>query len=73
MIFLQDASVSTLMTCVSIDDGDDHVFFLLLQREDAILREQMERYNQRLREFEEKQRTYCGQQERGDETGLEVL
>ncbi|CAG7728776.1 unnamed protein product [Allacma fusca] len=44
------------------------------QIEDAGLREQIERYNQRLREFEEKhgQRTYCGQQDRGVETELEV-
>lgn len=30
------------------------------QVEDALLRDQIERYNQRLREFEERQRTYRG-------------
>lgn len=30
--------------------------------EDALLREQIERYNQRLREFEDKQRGYRGQE-----------
>lgn len=39
--------------------------------EDALLREQIERYNQRLREFEDKQRGYRGQQERADQD-LEV-
>lgn len=38
--------------------------------EDALLREQIERYNQRLREFEDKQRVYRGQQDR--EQDLEV-
>lgn len=32
--------------------------------EDALMREQVERYNQRLRDFEEKQRQYRAQQER---------
>lgn len=35
--------------------------------EDALLREQIERYNQRLREFEDKQRGYRGQQDRPDQ------
>lgn len=39
-------------------------------QEDALLREQIERYNQRLREFEDKQRGYR-QQERADQD-LEV-
>lgn len=37
-----------------------------------MLRDQIERYNQRLRDFEEKQRTYRGQQERTTEQDLEV-
>lgn len=40
-------------------------------QEDALLREQIERYNQRLREFEDKQRVYRGQQDR-TEQDLEV-
>jgi len=36
--------------------------FDCFQIEDASLREQIERYNQRIREFEEKNRIYCGQQ-----------
>ncbi|CAG9825795.1 unnamed protein product [Phaedon cochleariae] len=39
-------------------------------QEDALLREQIERYNQRLREFEDKQRGY--RQERQDHQDLEV-
>lgn len=39
--------------------------------EDALLREQIDRYNQRLREFEDKQRGYRGQQDRPDQD-LEV-
>lgn len=31
--------------------------------EDAILREQIDRYNQRLRDFEDKQRTYRGERQ----------
>lgn len=31
--------------------------------EDAILREQIERYNQRLRDFEDKQRAYRGERQ----------
>ncbi|KAK3927309.1 Protein big brother, partial [Frankliniella fusca] len=34
--------------------------------EDAMLRDQIERYNQRLRDFDEKQRAYRQQQERLD-------
>lgn len=41
------------------------------QIEDAVLRDQIERYNQRLRDFEEKQRAYCGQQERGADVELD--
>lgn len=37
-----------------------------------MLRDQIERYNQRLRDFEEKQRAYRGQQERSAEQELEV-
>lgn len=37
-----------------------------------MLRDQIERYNQRLRDFEEKQRAYRGQQERSSEQELEV-
>ncbi|XP_046675714.1 protein big brother-like [Homalodisca vitripennis] len=40
--------------------------------EDSMLREQIERYNMRLREFEEKQRQYRGQQERGPDPDLEL-
>lgn len=40
--------------------------------EDSMLRDQIERYNQRLRDFEEKQRAYRGQQERSAEQELEV-
>ncbi|KAG8293636.1 hypothetical protein J6590_038874 [Homalodisca vitripennis] len=40
--------------------------------EDSMLREQIERYNMRLREFEEKQRQYRGQQERGPDPDLEM-
>lgn len=40
-------------------------------QEDALLREQIERYNQRLRDFEDKQRAYRGQHERADQE-LEV-
>lgn len=36
-------------------------------QEDALLREQIDRYNQRLREFEDKQRVYRGQQDRNDQ------
>ncbi|KAK6619164.1 hypothetical protein RUM44_003546 [Polyplax serrata] len=42
------------------------------QMEDSMLRDQIERYNQRLRDFEEKQRAYRGQQERSAEQELEV-
>ncbi|KAL0274324.1 UNVERIFIED_CONTAM: hypothetical protein PYX00_006775 [Menopon gallinae] len=42
------------------------------QIEDSMLRDQIERYNQRLRDFEEKQRAYRGQQERSSEQELEV-
>ncbi|CAH1388707.1 unnamed protein product [Nezara viridula] len=49
--------------------------------EDAMLRDQIERYNQRLREFEEKQRAYRGQPQDHDlevtdptiSTGAQVL
>jgi len=39
--------------------------------EDAVLRDQIERYNQRIREYEEKQRPYCSQQERNVEAELD--
>ncbi|XP_013779489.2 protein big brother-like [Limulus polyphemus] len=42
------------------------------QVEDAILREQIDRYNQRLRDFEEKQRAYRAQQERHEEAETET-
>lgn len=43
-------------------------------QEDAILREQIERYNNRLRDFEDKQRVYRGQQERAvADQQLEVI
>lgn len=41
-------------------------------QEDALLREQIERYNQRLREFEDKQRVYR-QQDSRTEQDLEVF
>ncbi|XP_054282782.1 protein big brother [Macrosteles quadrilineatus] len=40
--------------------------------EDSLLREQIERYNSRLREFEEKQRQYRGQQDRAPDQDLEL-
>ncbi|GBO02202.1 Protein big brother [Araneus ventricosus] len=42
------------------------------QIEDAILREQLERYNQRVRDFEEKQRLYRSQHDRHVEAEVEV-
>lgn len=42
------------------------------QVEDALLREQIERYNQRLRDFEEKQRAFRAQQERQAEAEVEA-
>lgn len=45
---------------------------LPLQIEDSMLRDQIERYNQKLRDFEEKQRVYRGQQDRGPDQDLEV-
>ncbi|XP_076336442.1 protein big brother-like [Tachypleus tridentatus] len=42
------------------------------QVEDAVLREQIDRYNQRLRDFEEKQRAYRAQQERHAEAEVEA-
>ena len=44
----------------------------ILQLEDSMLREQIERYNQRLRDFEEKQRAYRQHQERPTDPDLEV-
>lgn len=52
-------------------DAHGAAFLLLRQIEDAMLRDQIERYNQRLREFDEKQRVYRQQQERLD-TELDV-
>ncbi|GAB6025322.1 hypothetical protein CHUAL_010735 [Chamberlinius hualienensis] len=43
------------------------------QIEDAVLREQLEMYNQRMRDFEEKQRLYRAQQERQTETEVECF
>lgn len=40
--------------------------------EDAVLREQIEQYNRRLREFEERQRQYREQQERRAEAEAEL-
>jgi hypothetical protein len=40
--------------------------------EDSMLRDQIERYNQRLRDFEEKQRAYRQHQERPTDPDLEV-
>jgi hypothetical protein len=40
--------------------------------EDSMLRDQIERYNQRLRDFEEKQRAYRQHQERPADPDLEV-
>ncbi|GFG37772.1 hypothetical protein Cfor_02410, partial [Coptotermes formosanus] len=42
------------------------------QMEDSMLRDQIERYNQRLRDFEEKQRAYRQHQERPTDPDLEV-
>ncbi|KAK7793726.1 hypothetical protein R5R35_007880 [Gryllus longicercus] len=42
------------------------------QMEDSLLREQIERYNQRLRDFEEKQRAYRQHQERPGDPDLEM-
>jgi len=42
------------------------------QLEDAILREQMERYNSRMRELEERQRIFKAAQERQAEAEAEV-
>ncbi|KAF8777879.1 protein big brother-like isoform X2 [Argiope bruennichi] len=42
------------------------------QIEDAILREQLERYNQRVRDFEEKQRLYRSQHDRHVEAEVEA-
>ncbi|KAJ9582409.1 hypothetical protein L9F63_003262, partial [Diploptera punctata] len=42
------------------------------QLEDSMLREQIERYNQRLRDFEEKQRAYRQHQERPTDPDLEL-
>lgn len=44
----------------------------MLQNEDMQLREQIDRYNMRMREFNEKQRQYRGQQERTPDQDLEV-
>lgn len=60
MQLLQSVSVGSMITTY------------MLQTEDMMLREQIERYNLRLREFEEKQRQYRGQQERGPDPDLEV-
>jgi hypothetical protein len=46
--------------------------FLSSQMEDSMLRDQIERYNQRLRDFEEKQRAYRQHQERPTDPDLEV-
>ncbi|XP_039299829.1 protein big brother-like [Nilaparvata lugens] len=40
--------------------------------EDSMLRDQIERYNQRLRDFEEKRRAYSGQQDRGPDPDLDL-
>lgn len=45
----------------------------MLQAEDALLREQIEEYNQRLRDFEERQRQYRQEQERQAESEAEVV
>ena len=41
--------------------------------EDAILRDQIEQYNRRLRDFEERQRQYQQEQERQAEAEAEVV
>ncbi len=43
------------------------------QVEDALLREQIEAYNRRLREFEDRQRAYREEQERQAEAEAEVV
>ncbi len=45
----------------------------VLQVEDALLREQIEAYNRRLREFEDRQRAYREEQERQAEAEAEVV
>ena len=47
--------------------------FILLQVEDSLLRQQLEQYNRRLRDFEERQRQYREEQERQAEAEAEVV
>lgn len=49
------------------------IFFTILQIEDSMLRDQIERYNQRLRDFEERQKAYRAQQDRIPDQDLEVF
>lgn len=46
---------------------------LYLQVEDSLLREQIEQYNRRLQELEERQRQYRDEQERRAEAEAEVV
>lgn len=46
---------------------------LYFQVEDTLLREQIEAYNRRLREFEDRQRAYREEQERQAEAEAEVV
>lgn len=50
-----------------------YFFFTILQIEDSMLRDQIERYNQRLRDFEERQKAYRAQQDRIPDQDLEVF
>ncbi|KAK9510008.1 hypothetical protein O3M35_004883 [Rhynocoris fuscipes] len=58
--------------CLEFDEDrastfiNSFIFKLFNQIEDSMLRDQIERYNQRLRDFEEKQRAYRGQQDTHD-------